>query len=107
MEQILIPFECDQPVDHHSFILTLNNSLISYQIENNNIIINTEINAGVILLTIKLINTKENFVLKIKDFILNKVSARQTLYLAFCHLESKNVNLSSRSLNFRTSFEYP
>lgn len=90
MEQILIPFECDKPVDHHSFILTLNNSLISYQIENNNIIINTEINAGVILLTIKLINTKENFVLKIKDFILNKVSSRQTLYLAFSQLEGKN-----------------
>ena len=92
MEQILIPFECDQQVDHNSFILTLNNSLIPYQIENNNIIINIEINAGVNLLTIKLINAKENFVLKIKDFILNKVSARQTLYLAFCQIESKNVN---------------
>ena len=92
MEQILIPFKCDQPVDHHSFILTLNNSLISYQIENNDIIINTEIGIGINSLTIKLINAKENFVLKIKDFILNKVSARQTLYLAFCQIESKNVN---------------
>ena len=92
MDQILIPFDCDQLVDHHSFILTLNNSLIPYQIENNNIIIDTEIAVGINSVRIQLINAKENFVLKIKDFILNNVSARHTLYLAFCHLESKNVN---------------
>ena len=84
MEQILIPFECDQPVDHSSFILTLNNSLISYQIENNNIIINTEINAGVILLTIKLINTKENFVLKIKDLKCSRHSRLIDSFHQFC-----------------------
>lgn len=91
MNQILIPFECDQQVNQNNILLELNSSLVTCQIENNNIIIDTEIDIGINSLTIKLIDAKENFVLKIKDFILNKVSARQTLYLAFGNLENKNI----------------
>ena len=90
MNQILIPFECDCDFDTRDIVLSINDNPVDHQIENNIIIIDNDIGMGLNLLEIKLIGKKENFVLKIKDFILNKVSSRQTLYLAFSQLEGKN-----------------
>ena len=90
MDQILIPFECDCNFDTRDVVLSINDNPVDHQIENNIIIINNDIGMGLNLLEINLISKKENFILKIKDFILNKVSSRQTLYLAFSQLEGKN-----------------
>jgi len=92
MDQILIPFESELAINTDSLELIINKQLVNYQIVDSTIVIDTDIaEFGLNLLNIRLVSPPENFLLKIKDFILNKVSSRQTLYLTFCQQQGKNV----------------
>lgn len=84
MDQIIIPIEYNENIDLQ---ISINNIEVDHTINGNTIQINHNIVVGVNLLKI---TSFTSATIKITDFILNKVSSRQTLYLAFSENNNKH-----------------
>ena len=82
MDQIILLVESDCKLDTNTFCININDKAVSYSInEDHTIVIDNDIVTGINLLNITLIT--DDCIVKIKDFILNKVSSRHTLYMSF------------------------
>lgn len=91
MDTLIITFDSQ---DTPKFDIFVNDILVPHQIENNQIIIFSDILFGLNLLKIKLVQGEQVI---LTDLSLNKASARQTLYLAYHENPNTNSTWLTRS----------
>ena len=86
MDQIIITIET---TSQFKLDVLINDIPTDHVIDNDRIVIKSNVPSGVNLLTLRAKDHDQQLLIKLKDFILNEVSARQTLYLAYTEQPKK------------------